>query len=135
MALEAIADSNIVEYYDFELIRIDKKPLQLDLGKMVRQLIADIKKGLSAAVISAKFHNTVAIALLAVAKQARDSTKLDTVALSGGVFCNRYLANCLIKLLRKNGFRVLFNREISANDGGISVGQAAIAAYTVTGEP
>jgi len=66
-----------------------------------------------------------------MAKQARESTKLDTVALSGGVFCNRYLTNRLIKLLRKNGFRVLFNREIPANDGGISIGQAAIAAKLV----
>jgi len=134
MALEAIAISNIEEYYDFELIRTDNKPLQLDLGKMIRQLIADIKKGQAAEVISAKFHNTIAIALPAMAKQARESTNLDTVALSGGVFCNRYLTNCLIKLLRKNGFRVLFNREIPANDGGISIGQAAIAAYIVSRE-
>jgi len=131
MALEAIADSNIEEYYDFELIRTDNKPLQLDLRKMIRQLIANIQEGQTAEVISAKFHNTIAIALLAMAKQARESTKLDTVALSGGVFCNRYLTNRLIKLLRKNGFRVLFNREIPANDGGISIGQAAIAAKLV----
>ena len=131
MALEAIATGNIEEYYDYELIRTDNKPLQLDLGKMVRQLTADIQKGQAAEVISAKFHNTIAIALLAMAKQARESTKLNTVALSGGVFCNRYLTNRLIKLLRKNGFRVLFNREIPANDGGISIGQAAIAAKLV----
>jgi len=131
MALEAIADSNIEEYYDFELIRTDNKPLQLDLGKMIRQLIADIKKGQAAEAISAKFHNTLSTGLLAMAKQARENAKLNTVALSGGVFCNRYLTNRLIKLLRKNGFRVLFNREIPANDGGISVGQAAIAAKLV----
>jgi len=53
---------------------------------------------------------------------------LNTVALSGGVFCNRYLTNRLIKQLKQNDFSVLFNREVPSNDGGISVGQAAIAA-------
>ncbi|UCF42586.1 MAG: hypothetical protein JSV99_08285, partial [Planctomycetota bacterium] len=65
------------------------------------------------------------------AKAVRESKKLDTVALSGGVFCNRYLANRLVSLLRKNGFDVLFNRDVPSNDGGISLGQAAIAANII----
>jgi len=129
MALEAIASDGIDEYYDYEFVREAEGPLQLNLSIMFRQLVADVKKDKDASIISAKFHNTLSIALLAMAKQARENTKLNTVALSGGVFCNRYLTNRLIKLLRKNDFRVLFNREIPANDGGISVGQAAIAAY------
>ena len=51
------------------------------------------------------------------------------VALSGGVFCNRYLTEILIKLLNKNSFSVLLNKDVPANDGGVSLGQAAIAAY------
>ncbi|MHC4225953.1 MAG: Kae1-like domain-containing protein, partial [Planctomycetota bacterium] len=47
---------------------------------------------------------------------------------SGGAFCNRYLANRLIKQLKQNDFSVLFNRQVPSNDGGISLGQAAIAA-------
>ncbi|MHC4891622.1 MAG: Kae1-like domain-containing protein, partial [Planctomycetota bacterium] len=66
--------------------------------------------------------------------EARKSKKLKTVALSGGVFCNRYLTNRLIKLLKKNSFTVLFNRNVPSNDGGISVGQAAIAAKLVNRE-
>ncbi|GAH82823.1 unnamed protein product, partial [marine sediment metagenome] len=54
---------------------------------MVKQLIADIREEKIVGIISAKFHNTLSIALLAMAKQARESTKLNTVALSGGVFC------------------------------------------------
>ncbi len=128
MALEAIAADGVEECYDFELVSGVGEPLQLDLRKMIRQLIVDIQKGRATEVVSAKFHNTLAAALLAMAKEAREGTKLDIVALSGGVFCNRYLANRLIKLLKKEGFRVLFNREVPANDGGTSVGQAAIAA-------
>jgi hydrogenase maturation protein HypF len=135
MALEAIVENGVEENYDFELIKRNDEPLRLDLSEMVKRIIADIQKGLSAGTISAKFHNTLAIALLAMAKQARESKRLDTVALSGGVFCNRYLSNRLIKLLKENGFFVLFNSQIPANDGGISVGQAAIAAKAVTRAP
>ncbi len=128
MALEAIIAGDIEEHYDFELKSSAGKPLQLDLRKMMMQLITDIQEDKSGSVISAKFHNTLADALLQLAKAARESKKLNTVALSGGVFCNRYLINRLIKLLKKNDFSVLFNRNVPANDGGISVGQAAIAA-------
>jgi hydrogenase maturation protein HypF len=94
---------------------------------MIKQLITDIQAKKAAGVISAKFHNTLANGLLAMAKQARESTKLNTVALSGGVFCNRYLTNRLIKLLKETDFKVLFNRDVPSSDGGISIGQAAIA--------
>jgi len=126
MALEAIAESSIEEHYDFELK--GSKPIQLDLCKMIKQLIDDIKKGAAVGVISAKFHNTIAAGLLQMAKAARESTKLNAVVLGGGVFCNRYLTNRLISHLKKDDFQVLFHREVPANDGGISVGQAAIAA-------
>ena len=98
---------------------------------MTKQIITDIHERTGEGVVSAKFHNTIAAALLEMAKEARASKKLDTVALSGGVFCNRYLTNRLVKLLKKNDFCVLFNRDVPSNDGGISVGQAAIAAHLV----
>ncbi len=134
MALEAIAEYSIEDCYVFEFIREAGKPVQLDLHKMIKGIIQDIQEGLATGIISAKFHNTLSIALLAMAKQARESTKLDTVALSGGVFCNRYLTNRLIKQLIENGFSVLFNREAPANDGGLSLGQAAIAATVMNRE-
>ena len=134
MALEAIIEDGIDDCYDFEFIREAGKPLRFDLCKTIKGTITDIQKELPAGIISAKFHNTLAAALLAMAKQARQSTKLNTVALSGGVFCNHYLVNRLVKLLEKNDFHVLFNRDVPANDGGISLGQTAIAAYLVNRE-
>ena len=131
MALEAIAEENVEEHYDFELIKRANEPIQVDLSKMIKQIISNIHEGTAVGAISAKFHNCLAAALLEMAKAARESSKLNLVALSGGVFCNRYLANRLIKLLKQNDFCVLFNREFPSNDGGISVGQAAIAAKTV----
>ena len=127
MALEAIIEGGVEEHYDFELTNSTDDPLQLDLCRMIEQLIGDIQQGVSSGVISAKFHNTIAAGLLEMAKRARQKTGLNTVALSGGVFCNRYLANCLVKLLNKNFFSVLFNQDVPSNDGGLSLGQAAIA--------
>ena len=134
MALEAIIAGDIEEYYDFELKGGPDKPLQLDLRKMMMQLITDIQEDKPSGIISGKFHNTLAHALLQIAKAARESKNLNTVALSGGVFCNRYLTNRVIKLLNKNSFSVLFNRDIPSNDGGISLGQAAIAAKLTNSE-
>ena len=128
MALEAVAADDIEEHYDFDLTHAAGQPMWLDLSKMLRQLVSDVQEDQAGGVISAKFHNTLAAALLEMARAAKASTKLNTVALSGGVFCNRYLANRLIQLLKKAGFSVLFNRDVPSNDGGISLGQAAIAA-------
>jgi hydrogenase maturation protein HypF len=135
MALEAIIADGIEENYDFELKSITGKPLQLDLRKMMMQLITDVQEGKPSGFISAKFHNTIAAALLQAAKTARENKNLNKVALSGGVFCNRYLTNRLIKLLKKIDFTVLFHRNVPANDGGISLGQAAIAAKLTNSEP
>jgi len=128
MALEAIADEHVEDHYDFELTRNTDEPIQLNLRIMIKQLLAEAQKDTPAGIISAKFHNTIAAGLLRMAQIARDETSLNIVALSGGVFCNRYLTNRLIKLLREQGFEVLYNREVPANDGGLSIGQAAIAA-------
>jgi len=125
IALEAAIEDSVEECYDIEL---SGAPLQLDLHIMLEQLIADVKNGCDAGIVSARFHNTVAAALTAMAEKAGKSSGIGTVALSGGVFCNRYLTNRLIKLLKKAGFSVLFNQSVPSNDGGISVGQTAIAA-------
>jgi hydrogenase maturation protein HypF len=128
MALEAAIAGEIEESYDFELLNRTGELLQLDLGRMIKQLIIDIREKKTVGIISTKFHNCLAAGLLEMAKSARESTKLNTVALSGGVFCNRYLTIRCIKFLKKAGFKVLFNRDVPSNDGGISLGQAAIAA-------
>jgi hydrogenase maturation protein HypF len=128
MALEAVAAADVGENYDFEIMRTTGRPIQLDLCSMLRLLVADVQKGEAAGAISAKFHNTLAAALLEMARAAREGTNLNVVALSGGVFCNRYLAGRLINRLKKDGFTVLFNQAVPSNDSGISLGQAAIAA-------
>jgi len=131
IALEAIAAADCDQRYDFELARQSDKQLILDPRIMIRQIVADIKNAKECNIISAMFHNTVAAGLLEMAKAAREAKGLDKAAISGGVFCNRYLAERLILLLKKAGFSVLYNCGFPANDGCISGGQAAIAVKLV----
>jgi len=132
MVLESIASPDVDDCYEFDLHRPVGEPLQLDLGKVFRGLLDDVRSEKPPSVISAKFHNTLAEALLAMAKAARESTRLEVAALSGGVFCNRYLLNRLAARLKQEGFAVLWNRDVPSNDGGIALGQAAIAAHLLT---
>ncbi len=127
IALEAIADANCGKKYDFQLMD-SVKPLILDLRITIEQLLADIRNGEEKGIISAKFHNTISYGLCEMAKKAREVKNLNTAALSGGVFCNRFLSWQLINLLKNTGFSVLYNSDFPANDACISVGQAAIAA-------
>jgi hydrogenase maturation protein HypF len=128
MALEAIIAEGVEEKYDYDFIIKDNEPVKIDLRKMIKQIVCDVEEKVDAAIISAKFHNGICDCLLSMAEKAREKTGLETIALSGGVFCNRYLSNRLKKILKRSKFCVLFKKEIPANDGGISVGQAAIAA-------
>ena len=130
MALEAIADWKTRQSYDFEL-KEENGVTTVEIGDMLRGVVADRTGKVDKGAISAKFHNTVAKFFVALAEEARTKTGIKTTAVSGGVFCNRFLLERLIELLQKSGFSVLFNRLVPANDGGISLGQAMIAARTV----
>ena len=128
MALEAIAAADVEDRYELETFWPPGEPYRFVLDKTIKQIVDDVQNQVDTGIISAKFHNTVLEILLFFAMVCRSETDLNTVALSGGVFCNRYLTNCLIKQLKQNDFSVLFNRDVPSNDGGISLGQAAIAA-------
>ncbi len=131
MALESVVDPRVDACYPFDLIEREDEPVKVDLRAMIRQIVEETRRGGDAGCVSAKFHNTLAEALLAVAQAARRKTDLGVVAFSGGVFCNRYLANRLIARFKQAGFAVLCNRDVPANDGSIALGQAAIATRIV----
>ena len=131
MKLEGCIRPGIEKSYDCGIIQGNNTPFQLDISQMIRGIIADVNTNIPVDVIAAKFHNCLCDALVAMALKARKKTKLNTVALSGGVFCNRYLLEKTVKLLKKNDFNVLFNTAVPSNDGGISLGQAAIAATII----
>jgi hydrogenase maturation protein HypF len=78
--------------------------------------------------MSARFHKGLARALVAMAKKLRAAAGFDTVALSGGCFQNRLLFGETARRLRLEGFEVLSHRRVPAHDGGLALGQAAVAA-------
>jgi hydrogenase maturation protein HypF len=86
----------------------------------------------SAAQIATNFHRTIAELLLVAAIEAREQTGLQSVALSGGVFQNRLLLETLITRLEETNFQVYINRRVPPNDGGLSLGQLAIASARLT---
>jgi hydrogenase maturation protein HypF len=79
------------------------------------------------AVISAKFHNTIADIIVGVSRAARERSGINRVALSGGVFQNTYLLGRTLDGLESQGFEVLSHHQVPTNDGGIALGQAVIA--------
>jgi hydrogenase maturation protein HypF len=134
MALEAMAAPNCNDSYGFDLVRPDNEPLLLDLRITLRGLVDDLACKRDRGVIAAKFHNTLAEALLAMASAAREAKGGNLVALGGGVFCNRYLTGRLVGRLQHGDFEVLLNRDVPSNDGGLALGQAAIAAAITNDE-
>lgn len=98
----------------------------IDAGPAVLGLLGDVASGTDRRVIAEAFHNTVARFSFEAARWIAQVSGITTVALSGGVFQNRYLLASLVELLERGGFRVLLNREVPTNDGGVSLGQAVV---------
>jgi hydrogenase maturation protein HypF len=103
-------------------------PAVLDTVHLVRTLVAERRRGAPAGLLAAQFHESLArgIASLCVALSAQ--LGVQRVALSGGVFQNALLLSRVEHLLRERDLFVYTNRLVPANDGGISLGQALIAA-------
>jgi hydrogenase maturation protein HypF len=112
-------------HYPFDIV--DGEVAQIDTRPLIKKVVKDLKGGTSVSVISSKFHNTVKEIIITVAKRIRDREGLERVALSGGVFQNFLLLNSAIEGLEKEGFSVWTNHRVPPNDGGISLGQAAVA--------
>ncbi len=91
---------------------------------MVEAVTADVRKGVSPGAIAARFHNALVEAIVAVAEATGEAH----VALTGGCFQNRLLVENTAERLQRAGFEVLLHRQVPPNDGGISLGQIAVAA-------
>jgi hydrogenase maturation protein HypF len=113
-------------------IRDENGVLVVDLKCMIVSLSEEMRKGEAKERVAAKFHNTVARYLRDICRKIREREGLGKAALSGGVFQNRFLTERLVALLEKDGFEVFTHRAVPPNDGCISYGQAAWAAYTLT---
>ena len=125
MALEHAADE-ASDPYRMPIEEIDGRRV-LDWRPMIRAILGDRSTGVSVGVIAGRFHATLAQAIVDVAV----SVDHPVVALTGGCFQNRLLTEATAEKLRRAGFEVLVHRRVPPNDGGISVGQVAVAAASI----
>lgn len=101
-------------------------PLVVRGADLVSAALDDVDAGVATPVVSARFHNGLAAIVVEVCDLIRRDTGLATVALSGGVFQNVVLLERCVAGLEASGFRVLTHRRVPPNDGGVSLGQAAV---------
>jgi hydrogenase maturation protein HypF len=98
------------------------------LRDLLAAVVRDVRAGESAACIGARFHNTVRSIAVRAAETVRASRGIRKVALSGGVWQNALLLDLAADALREAGFEVYTHRRVPPNDGGLALGQAAVAA-------
>ncbi len=102
---------------------------EIQMRPAIETIVNDVLKGVPIPIISAKFHNGIAKMVLEICIALREKSGLNTVALSGGVWQNIFLLQRTLDALRKNDFDILIHRQVPTNDGGLALGQAAIAAW------
>ncbi len=119
--------------YEFDLVREDDgrsavPRLVIDTRPLIRGIAGDAARGLGAARIARRFHDTLVEMIVAVCGEIRRQSGLERVVLSGGVFMNALLTLQSSARLSSAGFRVYRHETVPPNDGGLSLGQVAIAA-------
>ncbi|MFO7975065.1 MAG: carbamoyltransferase HypF [Candidatus Hydrogenedentota bacterium] len=134
MELEAQAHlaAEEVEFYEAAIVSGEDGTLVIKSTDIARALVEEIQHDTPAPVCAARFHNAIARVTLSVCEHIRKRSGLTAVALSGGVFANKFLTERLVSLLEDKGFTALLNTAVPPGDGGISLGQAAAAAWRYT---
>lgn len=128
MELEfALDGANTDEYYHFELKRsgddLSSRSIVIDWSAMIRSILADVSRRTALALVSAKFHNTLVEAIIAVAR----ASCAERIVLTGGCFQNRYLTERTVRRLHAEGFSPYWHQRVPTNDGGIALGQVMAA--------
>jgi hydrogenase maturation protein HypF len=100
----------------------------LDPAPVLRAIVTDLRGGAPVPLVAARFHRAVAAAVAALCRAARSETGLRTVALTGGVFANALLDEECAGRLTDDGFTVLRHHRVPPGDGGLALGQLAVAA-------
>lgn len=114
------------DYYKYHITQ-EGSGFCIDVNMLFEELYSDYINGVPKGIISGKFHNTVIKFTVDMAKKISNIHNVNKVVLSGGCFQNRYLLEGLHRELQSEGFKVYIPTKMPINDGGISLGQAAIA--------
>jgi hydrogenase maturation protein HypF len=133
--LESLVDPSEESSYSYNIVSsnlLDEGVI--DPTPMIQTIATDVLSHSPIRIIAARFHNTIAQMVIDVARSIRIQTGINRVVLSGGVWQNMVLLNKSTELLENNGFSVYTHQQVPPNDGGIALGQAAIAAFVQNGE-
>jgi hydrogenase maturation protein HypF len=122
MRLESAITRGIQDHYDFDLGET------ISFDPAIRNICEDLRAGVKAGIIAARFHNTIVEASVQAVEQMNITAGIQQVALSGGSFQNKYLLESLESRLIKNNLTVYTHSKVPCNDGGIALGQLAVAA-------
>ena len=122
--LEALADPAEPAAFDFAF-----NGAVFDAAPVIREIVKQQRAGVAAATLSARFHNAVAAAVAEACRRAATLTGVRRVALSGGVWQNLFLLERTVARLQQAEFEVVLHRRVPTNDGGVALGQAAVAAW------
>jgi hydrogenase maturation protein HypF len=132
MELELLAEEGTFRQLDYALVRAGEL-LVFDPRPAIRDLLAARAQGASTERLAARFQETIVTVTRELVADAHAKAGTRSVVLSGGVFQNRWLTGELVRRLSRDGFEVHTNHLVPANDGGISYGQAAVAAARLAG--
>jgi hydrogenase maturation protein HypF len=113
--------------FEVELVDHGAKPFEIDLRPTIRHIVHEQRRGTIRSELAARFHATLSWAIRQSCHRARTAGAPSTVVLTGGCFQNRRLLEHTTDLLEADGFEVLVHRSVPPNDGGLALGQAAIA--------
>jgi hydrogenase maturation protein HypF len=133
MELEALAGRRPATEYPSRFLEREER-IVLDPLPLLAVLGSRRRRGEPVADLAADFHASIAWALAALIRRVAARTGLSIVALGGGVFQNGRLLTSMVRRLTRDGLRVLVPRQLPPNDGGISYGQAAVAAARLAAE-
>jgi hydrogenase maturation protein HypF len=122
--LEYLVDQDEAWSYPIEI-----RDQVLDPAPLLEALVSDLRAGVKPSILAARFHNSIAEIMRRTSIQIRSETGINEVALSGGVWQNMTLLKKSVGLLRKDSFNVYLHHQVPTNDGGIALGQAAIALH------
>jgi hydrogenase maturation protein HypF len=128
MTLESLAaTAPAADGYPFALLT-DTDPAVIDPAPVIRAVAADVRRGVPPRTIARRFHSTIVDVVDAGCRHVRTASGVDRVVLSGGVFLNAILAREVPERLTRSGFRAYRHHVLPPNDGGLCLGQLAIAA-------
>ncbi len=119
MRLESTASDDNRDSYQFDI-----KEDEIDMKRMIAEIVNEIENKEDVSVISGKFHNTIAVLIATVAANAKDRFGITRIILSGGVFLNAVLLKACMCVLNESGMDVYVPERFSPGDEAISLGQA-----------